>query len=189
MSDTRERIIETASNLIENQGYHATGLNQIVRESGAPKGSIYYHFPDGKDGITAAAVLFAGQNVAARIREHLSERKDAAEAIQAFLEMVAHFVEESGFRAGGPLTIVASETATTNEKLNLICCQAYDAMRLAFAEKLHEDGFTPARTESLVWLITSATEGGIILSRTYHSGDPLRKVAKEIGTLIHHCEK
>ena len=56
MTNTRDQIIQTTSNLIENQGYHATGLNEIVKESGAPKGSIYYYFPDGKEGITAEAV-------------------------------------------------------------------------------------------------------------------------------------
>ncbi len=185
---TREKIIQTASDLIENQGYHATGVNEIVRESGAPKGSIYYHFPDGKDGITAEAVRFAGENVADRIRANLAEKPDPAQAIQAFLETIAHYVEVSGFHSGGPLTIVASETATTNEKLNQTCREAYDLMRAAFAEIFLTNGFSKERTESLVWMITSATEGAIILSRTYHTGDPLRQVAKELAALIRKCD-
>ncbi len=184
MTTTRERIIQTTCDLIENQGYHATGLNQIVQESGAPKGSIYYHFPQGKDSITAEAVLFAGQNVAERIQVNLAEKQDPAEAIQVFIETIAHFVEMSGFHSGGPLTIVASETATTNEALNATCREAYDMMRAAFSEKLMQSGFSAQRAESLVWAITSATEGGIILSRTYHTGDPLRQVARELARLI-----
>ncbi len=186
MTTTRERIIQTTSDLLENQGYHATGLNQIVQESGAPKGSIYYHFPQGKDSITAEAVLFAGQNVAERIRANLVEKEDPAEAIQVFIETIAHYVEVSGFHSGGPLTIVASETATTNESLNATCREAYDMMRAAFTEKLLQSGFSTQRADNLVWVITSATEGGIILSRTYHSGDPLRQVAQELATLIRH---
>jgi len=181
---TKEKIIQTASDLIENQGYHATGVNEIVRESGAPKGSIYYHFPEGKDGITAEAVRFAGENIAERIRGNLSQTTDPADSIQTFLETIAHYVELSGFRSGGPLTIVASETATTNEKLNQTCREAYDLMRAAFEEKFLANGFSEERTESLVWMITAATEGAIILSRTYHSGEPLRKVAKELAALI-----
>jgi len=189
MTTTRDQIIQTTCDLIENQGYHATGLNEIVKESGAPKGSIYYYFPDGKEGITAEAVLFAGKAVAERIRTHLAEKSDPAEAVQSFVEMIAHFVEASGFHSGGPLTIVASETATTSEKLNLTCREAYTMVRETFQAKLLEGGFSQDRSASLAWMMTSATEGGIILSRTYHSGDPLRAVAKELAGLIRGCER
>jgi TetR/AcrR family transcriptional repressor of lmrAB and yxaGH operons len=188
MTSTRDQIIQATSDLLENQGYHATGLNEIVKESGAPKGSIYYYFPDGKEGITAEAVLFAGKAVAERIRTHLSEKGDPAEAVQSFVEMIAHFVETSEFRSGGPLTIVASETATTSEKLNLTCREAYTMVREAFQAKLLESGFSQDRSANLAWMMTSATEGGIILSRTYHSGDPLRAVAKELACLVRSCE-
>jgi TetR/AcrR family transcriptional repressor of lmrAB and yxaGH operons len=42
MSSAREKILKTASELMEKQGYHGTGLNEIIQTSGAPKGSLYY---------------------------------------------------------------------------------------------------------------------------------------------------
>ncbi len=184
MTTTRDQIIQATRDLLEKQGYHATGMNEIVQESGAPKGSIYYYFPDGKDGITGESVLFAGKATADRIRTQLAEKEDAAEAVLVFLEAIAHYIEESGFDSGGPLTIVASETATTNEKLNLICRQAYDLMVAAFKEKFILAGFSEERAAAMAWVITSTTEGGIILSRTFHSGDPLRTAAREMANLI-----
>jgi TetR/AcrR family transcriptional repressor of lmrAB and yxaGH operons len=56
MASTRDRIIETMCDLLEPRGYHATGLNQVETASGAPKGSLYHDFPDGKDGSTAGAI-------------------------------------------------------------------------------------------------------------------------------------
>jgi TetR/AcrR family transcriptional repressor of lmrAB and yxaGH operons len=47
--NTRERILATASGLFQRQGYHATGLNQVLAEGKAPKGSLYFHFPRGKE--------------------------------------------------------------------------------------------------------------------------------------------
>ncbi|MDQ2717139.1 MAG: TetR/AcrR family transcriptional regulator, partial [Chloroflexota bacterium] len=69
MNTTREQIIEATCDLLEAQGYHATGLNQILAESGAPKGSLYYYFPQGKEELTAAAIDRTGKLVAQRIKD------------------------------------------------------------------------------------------------------------------------
>ena len=68
MSDARSRILLTMARLIEKQGYHATGLNEIIRESNTPKGSLYYYFPGGKEQIGAEAILEAGKIISGRLR-------------------------------------------------------------------------------------------------------------------------
>jgi TetR/AcrR family transcriptional repressor of lmrAB and yxaGH operons len=187
MANSREQILLTTCDLLENQGFHGTGLNEIVRESGAPKGSIYYYFPEGKEEIVAEAVRFAGQRTVARIRTHLSTIEDPAEAIKSFLETIAYHVEASGFRSGGPLTIVASESATTHERINQACQEAYTELREAFAAKFHAAGIEAAKAESLAWTVNAAIEGAIILSRTFHTGDPLREAAGQLACLIRQC--
>ena len=184
MKSAREQIIQAASDLMENQGYHATGMNEIVLKSGAPKGSIYYYFPEGKDAIAGEAVEIAGEALADRIRENLTQTADLAGSIQSFLEGIAHYVEVSGFTAGGPLAIVASETATTNENLNQVCRGAYKEMITAFEEKFLTSGCSAERATSLAWMVTSTIEGAIILSRTFHNGDPLRRAGSELANLV-----
>ena len=184
MTSSRDQILLTTCDLLENQGFHATGLNEIVRESGAPKGSIYYYFPQGKEEIVAETVQFAGQRTAERIRAHLNTFDDPAEAVQSLLETIAYHIEASGFRSGGPITIVASETATTNERINQACQLAYTSLRDAFEEKLRAGGIDEASASSLAWAVTAAIEGAIILSRTYHTGDPLREAGKNLACLI-----
>ncbi|MEO8954468.1 MAG: TetR/AcrR family transcriptional regulator [Ktedonobacteraceae bacterium] len=110
MSTMREQIIETTSTLLEAQGYHATGLNQILAESGAPKGSLYYYFPQGKEELTSATNERSGGLTAERIRSGLAKVEDATKAIQSFVQSIASRVEASGFSAGGPLALVAIET-------------------------------------------------------------------------------
>ncbi len=187
MPNSREQILLTTCDLLENQGFHATGLNEIVRASGAPKGSIYYYFPEGKEEIVAETVRFAGQRTAARIRAHLSEYEDPAEAVQTFLNTIAYHIEVSGFRAGGPITTVASESATTHERINQACQEAYTLLREAFAEKLRAAGITEPNVDPLAWTINAAIEGAIILSRTFHSGDPLREAGRQLACLIRQC--
>lgn len=180
MASTRDQFIETTCNLLEMQGYHATGLNQIVKESGAPKGSLYYHFPEGKEELAEEAVHRTSENLTTLIQDHLREDLPIAEAVRDFVLGVAHGVEVTNFQSGGPLTAIAMETATTSERLNQACRAAFAQIQAAFAAKLLAAGIETGRVAALSVFITSAIEGGIILSRTHHSGDPLRTVAEEL---------
>jgi TetR/AcrR family transcriptional regulator, lmrAB and yxaGH operons repressor len=184
MSNAREQILQTTCDLLEKQGYHGTGLNEIVRESGAPKGSLYYYFPDGKEQITAEAVLQSGRVTAERIRAGLKTSSSAPKAIHDFILLIAENVERSGFAAGGPLAAVAMETATQSERINLACREAYRTLETAFTEKLLEDGFSASKAQQLGTFITASIEGGIILSRVAHTADPLRLVAKQLKVLL-----
>ena len=184
MSSTREQILQTTRVLLEKQGYHGTGLNEIVKESGSPKGSLYYYFPAGKEQIVAEAILQSGKETAERIRAGLMESGSASKSVYDFILQVAEHVEGSGFAAGSPLTAVAMETATKSERINMACREAYGLMQSAFKNKLLESGFTKAKSEELAQFIIAAIEGGILLSRTYHTADPLRLVAKHLRALL-----
>lgn len=184
MSNAREHILQTTCDLMEKQGYHGTGLNEIVKESGAPKGSLYHYFPEGKEQITSEAIMQAGQATARRIQDGVRGNTNAAEAIHDFVLNVADHVESSGFAAGSPLTAVALETVTKSERINSACREAYTLLVTAFKEKLLASGYSKAKADELGTFIIAAMEGGIILSRTYHTGDPLRTVAKHLKALL-----
>lgn len=184
MTTARDHILETTAELLELQGYHATGLNQIIKESGSPKGSLYHYFPGGKDELTSEALKRVGNIVLERIQGSLAEVDDPAEAVGGFLMKLAHFVPASGYRAGGPITTVALETAATNELLSIVCREIYGAWQAAFADKLIQGGFTQERAHSLSTLIISAIEGAIILSRTSRNPQPLVNCAQELSRLI-----
>ncbi|MFZ6028592.1 MAG: TetR/AcrR family transcriptional regulator [Chloroflexota bacterium] len=184
MSNTREHILQTTCDLMEKQGYYGTGLNEIIKESGAPKGSLYHYFPEGKEQIASEAVLQSGKTTATRIQNGLSGSGCVAQAIYDFVLKIADHVESSGFAAGSPLTAVAMETATKSERINLACREAYSLLETVFKEKLLEEGYAEAKADELGTFVTAAIEGGIILSRTCHTGDPLRSVAKYLNVLL-----
>lgn len=184
MASTRDQIIQKTCELLELQGYYATGLNQIVKESGSPKGSLYYHFPGGKEALAVEAVNLVGSIVLKRIRENLAQSKDPAEAVRSFIVNIAFNVERSGYRAGGPITTIALETASTSEVLRATCQRLYDEWQAAFAQTLLDGGIAPPRAERIAVLIIAAIEGGVILCRTHRSQQPLQHVADEIGMLI-----
>lgn len=181
---TRDQIIAATCDLLEAQGFHATGMSEIIQTSGAPRGSLYYYFPDGKEGLAAEAIARTGEAVAARIRANLTVGDCLISSFAHFADQIAAAVEGSGFRAGGPLTAVAMETATTSERLNLACRDAYNRLCGAFAEQLVGAGYEAPRAAELAEFITAAIEGGIILSRTHHSGEPLRRIGRQIGRML-----
>jgi TetR/AcrR family transcriptional repressor of lmrAB and yxaGH operons len=188
MNKTQKQIIETTSDLLERQGYNATGLNQIVAESGAPKGSLYYYFPDGKEQIGVETLLWSGERMAERIREGLSQTEDAGEAIYWLATNIAEVIERSNFQAGGPLTTVALETATSSQRLNKVCREAYTMMQSAFENKLAQDGFTADQASNLAGYVLAVFEGSILLCRVKHSGNPLRDAAEHLKTYINSLE-
>lgn len=183
-SSTRDQIIAKTCDLLELQGYHATGLNQIVRESGSPKGSLYYHFPGGKEELALEAVNRVGAIVLNRIRENLAAIDDPAAAIEAFVLFVAENAERSGWQQGGPITTIALETAATNERLREACHAIYSDWQAAFAEHLTTGGIPEERATRLAALIIAALEGGIILARSSRSRAPLEAVAAELHALV-----
>lgn len=184
MSSKREQIIEATCQLMEMQGYHATGVNQILEESGAPKGSLYYYFPEGKEGLAVEAIERTSQAIGARIREEMATVSDPAAAVKTFILKLASQVEASGYCAGGPITAIALEAASTNERLNAACRDAYQLWQGAVEEKLRQSDYGAERAKQLAALVISAIEGAIILSRSQRSLQPLHHIAEELYTLL-----
>ena len=177
MNPAKEQILQAAARLFEKQGYHATGLNEILRESGTPKGSLYYYFPEGKEQIGAETALWAAAQMSGRIRDGLSQAAHPAEAVRLLALGIAGAIEQSGFAAGGPLMMLAAESAVGSERVNIACREAYAQMQDAFTEKFSGD-------VALAEFTLAALEGAILLSRVQHSDDPLRRAAEYLYSTI-----
>lgn len=184
MSSKRDQIIDTTCQLMERQGYHATGLNQILVESHAPKGSLYYYFPGGKEELAVEAVARSARIIEQRIRSVMADIEDPVTAVTTFIFALAQQVDASGYTAGGPITAVALESASTNDQLRAACHQAYQSWQDVLAQKLRQGSYGEARARRIAAVIISALEGAIILSRSQRSPQPLRDVAEEIEALL-----
>ena len=182
--ETSEKFIRAASKLMESQGYHATGLNQIIAESGAPRGSLYYHFPGGKEELAAQVITRNGKTFARLIMEHMQEDIAPADSVRDFILGVAGGLEATGFQSGGPLTTIALETANTSDQLNRACRDAYQAIQEAFTQKLRRLGVPAEDAPPIAEFIMIAIEGGILLSRTRHNNEPLKRVADRMHDFL-----
>jgi AcrR family transcriptional regulator len=181
----RQPIINAAVTLFRRQGYSATGLNDIVDESGAPKGSLYHYFPAGKSSIAVAAVEEAGRRVAKTVAQLAKETLSTGELLKGHARLLAGWMRKSGFRDGCPITTVLLELAPTDRAVTQAGREAY-AVRLAvLTDKLVADGFPAERAERLAGLCVSAIQGALIQARVERSGAPIEAVADELAGILY----
>ena len=87
--DTRTRMLETTARLLQHRGYYGTALSDILEQSGAPRGSLYFHFPGGKDQLVVEATRLAVDETSRYLRETLAAAPDPAEGVRRFFEAAA----------------------------------------------------------------------------------------------------
>lgn len=172
--------------LIQTSGYAGTGLNAVIEHAAAPKGSVYFHFPDGKEGLGVAAVELAAQQFEALIVQSVASSADAASAVRAVVEALAALVGESDFRLGCPVSVVALEMGAESERLRRACATAFESWITPTAEFLEANGLAAADARSLASVVVSTIEGAVILSRATRSTQPLHAAAEVVSELITH---
>ena len=143
MTTARQQIIEKTSELLDRQGYHATGLNQIVAASETPRGSLYYYFPAGKEELAAEAIWYKAHQMSEHERRSLATISPAIEAIYQFVVSLADHAESQQCAAGAPIAAVALETSAASERLREACQAAYKLLQDPFEEKLLRGWFCP----------------------------------------------
>ena len=182
--NVKEKFIETASKLFQIKGYNATGLNEILAKSGAPKGSLYYHFPKGKEQLALESVNLAGQKIITKIINALDSIEDPIEAIKFNIENIATLIDNEQSTPDISISLIALETYITSELLRKACEQIFTSLENIYAEKLIKSGISKDKAYELGCVIAAMIEGGITLSLTKKSGHSLRLLAKQIPNLI-----
>src|SRR4051812_44011145 len=106
---SRDRLLDAAVDLLQRQGYHGTGLNELLERSEAPRGSLYHYFPGGKEQIGAEAIARAGEQVAAAVAHLLRAKPSPADAVEALAGPPPPRPPGSGFQRGRPVAAPAPE--------------------------------------------------------------------------------
>ena len=181
-TDARERMIQSAALLFRERGIEGTSFSDVLEHSGAPRGSIYHHFPAGKSQLAEEATRFAGDFIAAGLVAALAD-DDPLAAIRAFTASWLHLLRSGDFAAGCPVVAAAVEGDRTPG--------ARDAAGAAFAGwegllagAMERRGTAPERARSVASLVVAAIEGGIVMARAQRSTEPLERVAAEIERVV-----
>jgi TetR/AcrR family transcriptional regulator, lmrAB and yxaGH operons repressor len=183
-SDSRDKIIASARVLFRRHGYHGTGLAQIIAHSGAPRGSVYFLFPGGKEQLAAEAVNAWAAELAELIRCTRAASTGTRSWVESMAEHFAAELERSGFTEGLPLTTITLDSVPGSKALTAACRAAYDSWLTALAEGLTEDEVPPEQAGEMAQLMLASLEGAAVLCRAYQSTDPLRRIVPYVLGLL-----
>lgn len=181
---SRAKMVSTTASLLQKQGYNGTGLNQIIKESSTPKGSIYFHFPGGKEELAAAAIRSSGEEFGDRLRAAIGPHPDLGEAIDATCRTLAAELLDSDYHDGCPVATVTLEAASQSEPIRLACEEQYRTWQDFVRDTLLERGLDEELAAELGVLVLASVEGAMILCRAYRSTEPLEAVGRNLKRLI-----
>src|SRR6201987_2318112 len=164
-SDSRSRMIDAAAQLFRDRGYHATAFSDVVQASGAPRGSIYFHFPGGKQELAREATVLAGDEIEQMVAQAAGQSGGPGSFVRALGDMVAARLEGSDYRSGCAIATMVLELAPQNEELSSEFEKVFGRWRQALARQFEIWAIPPGRATALADLVMSVFEGGLIVSR------------------------
>jgi TetR/AcrR family transcriptional repressor of lmrAB and yxaGH operons len=139
-SDARPHAIRATSELLQRQGYAATGLEEVLAKSGSPKGSFYFHFPDGKEQLAAEAVTASGTFIRDVLTSVVAAAATPGDVVRSFAELEARQLDRSGYELGCPVATVTLEMAGRSEAIRHAAHAAFTSWNEVFCRTLEAAG-------------------------------------------------
>jgi AcrR family transcriptional regulator len=180
---TRERIVDASAELFRLQGYSATGVKQIVEAAQAPFGSVYHHFPGGKEQIGAAAIRLSGELYEQLIPAVFDVAPDPVTGVRMFFAGAAQHLVETDYADACPIATVALEVSSSSETIRQACADVFESWIAAGSERFPAiDG---AKPRELTIAFICALEGAFVLARALRSTEPLTIAGEMVARMVH----
>jgi TetR/AcrR family transcriptional regulator, lmrAB and yxaGH operons repressor len=176
LRDSRAKAIEGAERLFRTQGYAATGLTQILEASGAPKGSFYFHFPEGKRQLAREVLDVYGARVLAGIRALAAKHSEPAGFIRAVGKVMAMEMEATDWTLGCAAQNLAIELAPGDREFADAIAQIFAGWTAVITDAIKSAYPSRAVAERRATAILAALEGAKTLARTSRSAAPFDAV-------------
>jgi AcrR family transcriptional regulator len=178
----RDQMVDSAVILLARHGLDGTSFTEVLTASGAPRGSIYHHFPGGKDELIAAAIEVAGARAVALLSSF--EGRGPVEIVDGFFAMWRAVLERSQFSAGCSVLAVtvagSSGSSGDSDVLLRAAGQVFRGWQATLASILAAGGVPAAAAGSFALLLIAASEGAVALSRAEQSYAPFDAVHQEL---------
>lgn len=171
--NTRNLLIEAMSDCLQEYGYRSTSTTQVLAKTGVSRGSLYFHFPGGKEALAVAAVQASGMRIADWIATEFAACPDAAMAAGRMVDGFAAALGGSAFTKGCPVALSALEAGEQEPALRAAIETVYSGWQRAIGVGLVAYGMESPDAERLAQLALIQIEGALLLARVTKSLGPL----------------
>ena len=175
-------MLVSAAEVMRERGVAGVTIDEVLTRSGAPRGSVYYHFPDGRNQILTEALQYAGEAITAVIDD--AAAKGGMFLVRQFVDFWEELLAESDFTAGCPVVAAAIGSTEDEPQLMSVAGAIFNHWRDALTRAFVTDGFEESDAASLAIMCIASLEGAVVLCRSTRSADPLRDVAAQVEFLI-----
>jgi TetR/AcrR family transcriptional regulator, lmrAB and yxaGH operons repressor len=182
--DTKSLIIEIATTLFQQKGYVGVGLNEILKACNISKGSLYHHFPNGKEELLIACLQTLQESITSDIEQIFEQHQTTKEATNAMIEKLIGNFESEGTITGYTFSSIVSEMASLSDPVRNACAQLYKKIQDIYLNKLLADGFSKEIAYSIAVMMTASIEGGMLLCLTQKTSEPLKIISQVLPNLI-----
>jgi TetR/AcrR family transcriptional regulator, lmrAB and yxaGH operons repressor len=171
-TDTKERMVAAARQLFRAHGYLGTALSDVVTESAGPRGSIYFHFPGGKEELATEVALLHASDRIAHINRAAAASTSAAQLIEMFVGRERDDLVASNYREGCAVAPIVIEATPASDQLSDATRRAFQDVITTLAARLTEKGLPNDKAVQLATNVWTSVEGALILSRALRSPEP-----------------
>jgi AcrR family transcriptional regulator len=177
-------MLMSALKLFRRHGYNGTGFREVISISGAPRGSIYHHFPAGKAQLGAETVTRAGELANEMFERALESEKDVVAGVERFWSNWVRFIEKTNFEEGCPVVGVAAEAHPEAPQLAEAATQAFVLWERTLTDSFRRAGVPRQHAQDLALLVITALEGATVLARAARDSRPLVRAGRQVARTL-----
>jgi TetR/AcrR family transcriptional repressor of lmrAB and yxaGH operons len=182
---TRDRLLDATVALMRAKGAAASGTKEILDLAGAPRGSFYFHFSEGKDQLILEALERAAAATLASLEESLADDNgDLTAQVRAIFDAIELDLVAHDYTRGCAVAVTTMESASASQKFQQAVSDAFGTWTSALVDRLTRRGLSADQAPALADAIVAAMEGATVLARAHRSPTPLRHTADMLAITI-----
>lgn len=180
--ETRQKMLDAALDVMRERGAAGVTVDEVLVRSGAPRGSVYHHFPGGRAQLIDETLTYAGETFTGMLER--ASRNGADGVLTRLVAFWAQVLEESDFRAGCPILPTAGDAGPDGDELAARAAQILVGWTGTVAATFEAEGRAATEAEAVATTVLSAISGAVAMCRAAKSIDPLFQVAEQLRGLI-----